>query len=277
MNANTVAPEDTAARTALWRALHTELDPSPVLEDTIGLDLLAPSADWRDRGDMDPAFTHGMRAWVATRSRIVEDLVRDSGIGQYVLLGSGLDSFAQRHPDAAVTVFEVDEPGPQQWKRERLAELGLHTDRQRFVPVDFESDGDWPARLRDLGFDTARQAVVSSLGVSMYLTREATAATLATVAGLAPGTVLAMTYQPPTEQLSGADRRAREISMAGAARNGTPFISFYTADDAARLAREAGFAQVRVISTDDATARYFAGRDDGLAPAHGEEMLVATV
>ncbi len=274
---NTVAPEDTAARTALWRALHAELDPSPVLVDTIGLQLLAPAPDWRARDDMDPAFTRGMRAWVVTRSRIVEDLVRDNGTGQYVLLGAGLDTFAQRHPDAAATVFEVDEPGPQQWKRERLAELGMLTDRQRFVPVDFETDGDWLARLRALGFDGGRPAVVSSLGVSMYLTREATAATLATVAGLAPGTVFAMTFQPPTEELSGADRRAREISMAGAARGGTPFVSFYTAGAAVDLAREAGFTQARVISTEDATERYFAGRPDRLAPAHGEEMLIATV
>lgn len=274
---NTIAPEDTAARTALWRALHAELDRSPVLTDTIGLDLLAPAPDWRDRGDMDPDFTRGMRAWVATRSRIVEDLVLSSGVGQYVLLGAGLDTFAQRHPDSAATVFEVDEPGPQQWKRTRLATLGLLADRQRFVPVDFESDGDWLTRLRALGFDDLRPAVVSSLGVSMYLTRAATSATLDTVVGLAPGTVFAMTYQPPTESLSGADRRAREVSMAGAERNGTPFLSFYTAREAADLARAAGFSTVETVSTENATDRYFSGRTDGLAPAHGEEMLIATV
>ncbi|NMD57133.1 MULTISPECIES: class I SAM-dependent methyltransferase [Tsukamurella] len=274
---NTVAPEDTAARTALWRALHAELDPSPVLTDTIGLDLLAPAPGWRDRADMDPDFTRGMRAWVATRSRIVEDLVLSSGIEQYVLLGAGLDTFAQRHPDSTATVFEVDEPGPQQWKRIRLDTLGLLADRQRFVPVDFESDGDWLTRLHALGLDTLRPAVVSSLGVSMYLTPEATAVTLETVAGLAPGTVFAMTYQPPTESLSGVDRHAREVSMAGAEGNGTPFRSFYTAREATDLARAAGFSSAQTISTEDAATRYFSGRSDGLTPAHGEEMLIATV
>lgn len=274
---NIVEPENTAARTALWRALHAELDTPPVLTDTLGLELLAPEPGWRDREDMDPTFTRGMRAWVAARSRIVEDLVQAAEIDQYVLLGAGIDTFAQRHADTPITVFEVDEPGPQLWKRSRLTELGLTTPRQRFVPVDFETDGDWLARLREQGFDPGRAAIIASLGVSMYLTRDATRATLSTVAGLAPGTVLAMTYQPPTEELTGDDRRAREISMAGAARNGTPFLSFYTADTAASLAREAGFSRVLTISTEEATERYFSGRADGLAPAHGEEMAIATV
>jgi len=51
------APDSTAARVALWRALHIEADAPPhVLEDDIGFKLLAPDKDWRSRGDMDPQF-----------------------------------------------------------------------------------------------------------------------------------------------------------------------------------------------------------------------------
>ncbi|GAA4406448.1 class I SAM-dependent methyltransferase [Tsukamurella soli] len=267
-------PENTAERTALWRALHTELDAPPVLADTVGLELIAPPDGWRERGDMDPGFTRGMRTWVATRSRFVEDLVLGSGLDQYVLLGAGVDTFAQRHP-AAVEVFEVDQPGPQEWKRRRLAESGLPA--PLFVPVDFEADGDWPARLAAAGFDAAAPAVVASLGVSMYLTREATAETMRRIAALAPGTRFAMTFQPSTEALVGDARRAREISMAGAARSGTPFISFYSPDQILALARESGFAAAQYVSTEELTERYFAGRADGLVPSHGEEFLVATV
>ncbi|WP_019204402.1 class I SAM-dependent methyltransferase [Tsukamurella sp. 1534] len=273
-----VAPEDTAVRTALWRALHAELDSPAVLTDTVGLALLAPDAGWRDRGDMDPSFSRGMRAWVAARSRIVEDLVLETRADQYVLLGAGLDTFAQRHPGAAATVFEVDEPGPQEWKRARLADLGLLDPRQRFVPVDFETDDGWVAHLAATGFDGDRPAVVASLGVSMYLSREATEGVLRSVAaGFAPGAVLVMTYQPPTELLTGADRRAREVSMRGAARNGNPFVSFYTPDEAVQCALACGLRDARTISTAETTARYFADRADGLVPSHGEEMLVATV
>src|SRR2546426_12727608 len=49
------------------------------------------------------------------------------GVAQYVILGAGLDTFAQRRPEIAsgLRVFEVDQPGPQAWKRQRLIELGF--------------------------------------------------------------------------------------------------------------------------------------------------------
>ncbi len=57
-----------------------------------------------DRGDMHPDGTRTFRASIVVRSRFVEDLVEDhaaSGVGQYVLLGAGLDTFVQRRPDLA--------------------------------------------------------------------------------------------------------------------------------------------------------------------------------
>lgn len=96
----TGGPDSTAVRVALWRALHVQVDPQPhVLEDEIGLQLAAPGEDWRRRPDMDPDFTRPFRASIVARSRLIEDLVSERaarGVGQYVILGSGLDTFAQR-------------------------------------------------------------------------------------------------------------------------------------------------------------------------------------
>jgi O-methyltransferase involved in polyketide biosynthesis len=89
-----VAPDSTAARVALWRALHVEADPPPhVLEDEIGLKLLALDKGWRRRGDMDPQFTRPFRASIVARARFIEDLVVEQagrGLSQYVILGAGL-------------------------------------------------------------------------------------------------------------------------------------------------------------------------------------------
>jgi hypothetical protein len=42
------APDNTAVRVALWRALHVGVDPPPhVLEDEVGLELTAPGDGWR--------------------------------------------------------------------------------------------------------------------------------------------------------------------------------------------------------------------------------------
>lgn len=277
-----VAPENTAVRVALWRALHVQADPSPhVLNDEVGLKLVAPDDDWRTRPDMSP-FTRPFRASILARARFVEDLVEQqaaSGVGQYVILGAGLDTFAQRRPELAsrLVVFEIDQPGPQAWKRQRLIELGLGLPSYlRLVPVDFEAGDVWWQRLTESGFDVGRSAVVASTGVSMYLTREAILATLRQVATLAPGSTLVMSFMLPIEMTDPEIRPGIERAMAGAKANGTPFISFFTPMEMLALAREAGFSDVQHVSAAELGRRYFADRTDGLRPPiNSEELLVA--
>jgi methyltransferase (TIGR00027 family) len=279
----TEAPDSTAVRTALWRALHLQMDSPPhVLEDEIGLQLTAPEDDWRDRPDMDPQVTSGFRTAIVARARFIEDLITeqaDRGITQYVILGAGLDTFAQRKPEVAarLRVFEVDQPGPQAWKRHRLVDLGYGIpDWLHLVPVDFEASEDWLKQLAAAGFDPDRPAVIASTGVTMYLTKDATAATLRQIAGLAPGSTLAMTFLLPAELIDDADRSGLRAGKEGAQTSGTPFISFYTPQEMLTLAREAGFKDPRHVSGASLARRYFTDRTDGLRPSSGEDLLLAT-
>ena len=118
-----------------------------------------------------------------------------------MLLGAGLDTFAQRRPDLAarLRVFEVDQPG----------HAGLEAAAARPTSATASRSGcgwsrstsrrarpggtGWPKA----GFDPGAPAVVASTGVSMYLTREANAATLRELAALAPGSTVAMTFLLP--------------------------------------------------------------------------------
>jgi methyltransferase (TIGR00027 family) len=276
-------PDTTAVRVALWRALHVEADPPPhVFEDVVGLRLAAPDEDWRSRPDMSP-FTRPFRASIIARARFIEDLVIGQaahGVAQYVILGAGLDTFAQRRPEIAsrMLVFEVDRPGPQAWKRQRLIELGFGIPPfLKFVPVDFEAGETWWERLAQAGFDANRPAVVASTGVSMYLTRDANAATLRDVASLAPGSTLAMSFLSPIEMADPAARPGIERAVEGARTSGTPFLSFFTPAEILAVAREAGFRNARHVSASDLADRYFAGRTDGLRPPNNaEELLLAT-
>jgi methyltransferase (TIGR00027 family) len=277
------APDSTAVRVALWRALHVDIDAPPhVLEDTIGLRLAAPDEGWRQRGDMHPVGTRLFRASIVARARFIEDLVEEQvgrGVGQYVLLGAGLDTFAQRRPEFAprLKVFEVDQPGTQAWKRQRLAELGYGVPEWlRFVPVDFEAGGPW-RELAAAGFDAGRPAVVTSTGVSMYLTREAIMAMLREVAALAAGSTFVMSFLLPLELAEPELQPAIRMAEKGARASGTPFISFFTPAEMLSLARAAGFREVRHVSAAALADRYFAGRPDGLRPPYNaEELLVAT-
>jgi methyltransferase (TIGR00027 family) len=277
------APDNTAVRTALWRALHVQADSPPhVFEDDIGLKLAAPDEGWQDRPDMGP-FTQPFRASILARARFVEDLVAQEaarGVGQYVILGAGLDTFAQRRPELAarLLVFEIDQPGPQAWKRQRLLDVGLGIPSfLRLVPVDFEAGDAWWEQLAAAGFDATQPTVVASTGVSMYLTREAIAATLRRVAALAPCSTLVMSFMLPIELLDAPVRVGVERAAEGARASGTPFISFFTPPEMLALAREAGFKKVQHVSAATLAQRYFSGRTDGLRPPdNSEEMLVAT-
>jgi O-methyltransferase involved in polyketide biosynthesis len=110
----------------------------------------------------------------------------------------------------------------------------------------------------------------------MYLTKDATAATLRQLAGLAPGSTLAMTFLLPTELLDDADRSGLKASEKGARSSGTPFISFYTPQEMLALAHEAGFKDAQHVSGSSLAERYFADRTDGLRPSTGEDFVVAT-
>ena len=274
-------PDSTAVRVAMWRALHVLADPPPhVIADTIGIELAAPEEGWRERPDMNPQFTRLFRASIVARARFIEDLVVEQagrGVRQYVILGAGLDTFAQRRPEIAscLKVFEVDRPGPQAWKRRRLIELSYGVPEWlTLVPVDFETGG-WED-IKAAGFDAGAPAVVSSTGVSMYLTRDAVAASLRQVAALAPGSTLAMTFVLPIEFAGPEVRRGLEIAERGARAAGTPFLSFFRPEEIVAMAREAGFKQARHVPAATLAERYFAGRGDGLRPpSNAEELLVA--
>jgi methyltransferase (TIGR00027 family) len=276
-------PNNTAVRVALWRALHVQVDAPPhVLEDEIGLALVAPDEGWQMRPDMHPARTSRSRASIVARARFIEDVVEERarhGASQYVLLGAGLDTFAQRRPELAsrLHVFEVDQPGTQSWKRSRLVELGFaQPECLQFVPVDFEANESWFEQLVRAGFESGTPAVIASAGVAMYLTKEAIAATLRQAALLAPGSTFAMSFMLPLDLVELEERPGLEGAARGARAAGTPFISFFAPTEILALAREAGFKDLKHVSAAQLAERYFAGRADRLRPSSGEELLVAT-
>jgi methyltransferase (TIGR00027 family) len=277
------APDSTAVRVALWRAMHVLVDPPPhVLEDEIGLRLADPDDGWRRRPDMDRQRTTRSRASIVARARFIEDLVAEQaghGVIQYVILGAGLDTFAQRRPEiaAGLRIFEVDRPGPQAWKRQRLIELGFGIPEWlRLVPVDFEAGRSWWEQLAAAGFDAGQPAVVASTGVIMYLTKEAIATTLRQVAALAAGSTLVATFMLPLELVEPEERASRQATEGFARAAETPFISFFASSEMLTLAREAGFRGAQHVSASSLTQRYFAGRTDGLRPSSSEELMVAT-
>lgn len=175
-----IAPEPTAVSVALWRALHPKSTPRLISSRTG----LAPSWPQSTKSGgsvwtwiLTGRSPFGPASWCERGlSTTWSSIEAGRGARQNVILGAGLDTFVWRKADAApgLVVFEVDQPGPQDWKRQRLETIGLGVpDGLRFAPVDFEAGETWRAAIDSVGFDADQPAVVASMGVSMYLTRGA--------------------------------------------------------------------------------------------------------
>ena len=159
------------------RALHRILDDEPkILDDSIAARLLGDEFDrYRMLVRFFP-FSALIRANFIMHSRYAEDCLAESlrdGVGQYVLLGAGLDTFAYRQPEwaSSLRIFEVDYPATQNWKRGRLTAANIPIPTNvTLVPVDFERISLQEGLGAAAGLNYQVPTFFSSLGVTQYLT-----------------------------------------------------------------------------------------------------------
>jgi methyltransferase (TIGR00027 family) len=272
----------TALNAAAARAAHLIVDGAPVIfADTLAEALLGEQAETllsyhHDHGSH--TVLAGARTQVTLRARFAEERVEDArsrGIDQYVILGAGLDSYAYRNCDA-VRTFEVDHPASQQWKRDRVARAGLvEPAHLTYVAVDFET-GSLADALAMAGFDRTSPAIVSWLGVTMYLTRTAVEHTLATIGGMAGGSEIVTDYMLPEELRDGAGRVYADLVAPNAAERGEPWLSSFAPDDMSLLLREAGFTAVTHTRQRDFDSALWQ-RGDALAPSDLAVLAHATI
>jgi methyltransferase (TIGR00027 family) len=265
-------PSRTALRVALRRAAHQLQDAKPlVFDDPLAVRILG--AEFADELQRTPdseqrPFSAAIRAFMVTRARLAEDTlatgVREGGVRQYLVLGSGLDTFACRNTYTDVRVFEVDHPATQAWKLALLKAARIAPPPSAsFVAVDFECDS-LRARLKAAGFDFAAPTVTAWLGVVPYLTLEAFRATLRVLADLPQGSEVVFDYSQPREVLSEREQKMHDSLSARVAMAGEPFQLFFTPS---QLAEELDWLEMHVVEDlgcADLTARYLAGRPDGL-------------
>lgn len=272
-------PSTTSMMTAIGRGIHREWHERPwVIDDPYALPLVGPG--WPNMLEVYTALLPRHLVEVAisailARSRYAEDRLEGGDFSQYVLLGAGMDSLAWRRPDLLrqVTIFEVDHPATQAYKRERAAVLGLpENEAHLFVAADFEKED-----LRDVldraGFDWDRPTLFSWLGVVMYLTRDAIAATLHTLAGAGPGSGIVLTYRPERESLDDDSLALLEVMEPLVARLGEPFQDAFTPAEFEAFVRDCGHVVDEDVSIDSLATRYFSDRADGLRPSMFERIL----
>src|ERR1700712_3662046 len=204
----------TATMVAAARALATR-DTNPIINDpfaaplvrAVGIEFFTRVVD----GDVDPVAegTAGANGTaelqtetdsLGVRTRFFDEFFTNAaaaGIQQSVILAAGLDSRAYRlNWPAGSIVYEIDQPQVVAFKTETMATLGAEpTATRRTVSIDLRDD--WPAALRDSGFDDSKPSAWSAEGLLMYLPPEAQDRLFDHITALsAPGSQIATEYHP---------------------------------------------------------------------------------
>ena len=263
---------------AIRRAAHQLMDLPPVLDDPIAVRLLGSGFE-RDLERASHKVARDFRAFMAARSRYAEDRLAEAitnGVGQYVVLGAGLDTFAYRNPYPSLRVFEVDFPATQEGKRGMLKEAGIAMPAGlTFVPLDFEHKT-LASGLAEAGFDAGSSAFFCWLGVVPYLTLDAFRSTLDAIAQLPAGSGVSFDYAFAPETLSSQRRMVFDRLAGRVAAAGEPFRLFFTPEELERELRRAGFRRIMQADSERLNELYFQKRADGLKLSESRLGMLAT-
>jgi methyltransferase (TIGR00027 family) len=216
-----------AGRARATRAALIEDRFAEPLVRAVGVDFFTRwAAGELDPVDVDvPDAAWGMQRMtdmLAARTRYIDaflsDAQQDGGIRQVVILASGLDARGYRLPWApGTTVFEIDQPDVIDFKTATMAQLGATpTADVRAVPIDLRQD--WPAALRQAGFDTGQPAAWAAEGLLGFLPPEAQDRLLDNITALsADGSQLVaevfLDSSTNQQALNGATQRWREHGL----------------------------------------------------------------
>lgn len=264
----------TALGTLYMRAVHQLLDAHPlVLDDPASVTLIGKDV----AGEITKNHKHhktlearSLRTHVVLRSRFAEDRLAEAfnnrGVGQYVILGAGFDTFAFRQSAWArnIRIFEIDQSATQAQKISRLKDAGMTVPSNLlFADVDFEKESLLDGMIRH-GVSLTEPAFFSWLGVTMYLQEEAIDAVLRTVSDFPAGSEIVFTFTQPPDLLSEKESKVHSSLSRIVTRSGEPFVSFFTPSEIEKKLYNIGYKNIVFLSNEEAEKRYFCHRPKDL-------------
>jgi len=272
-------PSVTARAAAAHRAVHQLLEGGAVFSDPLALPILGPGMEEALAVLPTDSRARRMRRFIAARTRLAEEAlhaaIEKDGITQLVVLGAGLDTYAYRGAQrgALRAIYEVDHPGTQAWKRERLAAAGIDAPSNvHFVATNFE-EGALEAALQQAGLDRGQGVFFTWLGVTPYLSRKAIRATLSLIAA-SPRSQVVFDYAEPPDTLDPRMRAMHDSHAQRVALIGEPWVSFFEPPALHSELRDLGFNRVHDAGPGD-IARFFFPDSEADAPARGGHVLHA--
>jgi methyltransferase (TIGR00027 family) len=296
----------TALGTAFIRGYHSRYDSPRIFDDTLAFGLLSEA----ERSDIvghlmkrlqtiDPsgaassrnsagALQRVLQLWstaptVLSRARYAEDALWKAiskGVRQYVILGAGMDTFAFRHKEILdrLQVFEVDHPGTQALKRERIAGLGWQIPAQlHFIPLDFAREN-LAEMLSYRPYDPTLLTFWGWLGVTYYLSRDSVFATLQAITKISPqGSAVVFDYFDPGEDCTGKEAERLKAITDSLQALGEPMKGGLDSSSLTFDLAGIGLRLQENLAPSDIQQRYFKGRLDGYRASRHTRFAAAVV
>lgn len=271
-------------RSAIARAEHQVLDADPkILDDPLAVGLVEGSS--REEILAAPPSSRPpswFRSLFVMRSRYAEDSLGEavaSGIGQYVLLGAGMDTFTYRQPSwaARLRILEIDHPESQKVKLEHLVKRGIAVPANvEFCPIDFEHTS-LAEGLATSSLDHRALTFFSWLGVTQYLTKDAIDSTLRFILSMPRRSEIVMQFIVPPDSWTPEETAFLTQQLPSDAKIGEPWLSYFTPEEMSEQLTRLGFSHVSHLTPENAAARYFVDRHDGLRPPQYVRLVRAAV
>lgn len=275
----------TARIVAGLRAAHTLHDGGRVFTDSYGAAFLSGKSKRLLTNRLVYRASYPMAATVLLRSRFTEDGLtswlaqqEERSANQYVILGAGFDTFAVRKasqlPD--LQIFELDHPATQAMKKQRWAEAGLAIpENHHFVPVDFEQQS-LTSALAASAYSPTVPTYWSWLGVTHYLTHEAVAQSLQSMAGMCEaGAELVLDYSLPAAELPLVERWGIRATHQVTKRWGEPLFGHWNSNELARVLKRTGWQVAEDLGATEQKQRYQADLPQGMIPPAAIHLLRA--
>ena len=213
----------------------------------------------------------GFHEHLISRTRFIDDLIEKSakeGIEQYVILGAGYDSRANRlNLPPSLKIFEVDQPEVSDIKLSKLPKDLPNLENITYVNVDFSYQS-LSEQLLTAGFDQTKSTIFTLEGVSQYITKEAVSSTIQELSSITKDarSIFFMSY---VDELLNKDPAAcfgkgypnpskkANLIQTLSAKVGEPWISFYKDEEIESILAENGYSMKENVTLEDLNSLYF--------------------
>lgn len=264
-NGNAV-PNMTALISAFSRAYHFENSKTRVFDDAFVKKLFTDD-EYRQIEKYISISGNDVKEYVNTqlaptplaRAKFCEDSLQNAlktGTEQYVILGSGLDTFSLRNPDKNIDIFEIDRENVISDKLMRINRVGIKLPSNvHFIAADLVEDNLYEI-LEKNGFDKKRKTFFSCLGLLYYLTNEEVSDLFEQISDFAAdGSTVVFDFADNHLFSSDIPRVKEMVKMAEA--SGTPMKSCFGYGELEMLLQKHNFLVYEFLNDKEIQSRYF--------------------